>query len=116
MFGWFNTPQDNQESKIEIPQNSMHLHRELTVDDLASQSDAIAAMCLKKCLNDPDELDPNVGQRVCLRRCVDKMFSSVQYVNTVCSYLELKVNKFQDPQTPQTKQATLNSGIKTNNS
>ncbi len=110
MFGWFSGSEEKHEDKIEIPQNSLHLHRELTIDDLANQSDAIAAMCLKKCLNDPDEPDVNVGQRVCLRRCVDKMFSSVQYVNTVCGYLELKVNKFQaDSQNNQSTKATSNN-------
>lgn len=70
----------------------------LTVEELLNDSDKIASMCLKKCLNDADEPDLSTGQRVCLKRCVNKLASSVDYVNRIASYLELKVNRFQESQ------------------
>ena len=68
----------------------------LELDDLDKYKEQISVMCLKKCLNDPDEPSLNSAQRVCLSRCAYKVFSSVNYMNKVYGNLELKVNKFQE--------------------
>ena len=101
MFGWRKKEEDKkQEVTATVKTNA------LTVEDMQQHTDAIAVMCLRKCVNDADEPDLNAGQRVCLKRCANKIFSSVEYANRIAGYLELKVNRFQDLQAPQLNNTT----------
>lgn len=90
MFSWGRGNKVEEAIKPETPVSWL-----LEIDDLDQYKDRIAVMCIKKCLNDPDEPALNSAQRVCLNRCAYKFVSSVNYMNKACGFLELKVDKFQ---------------------
>lgn len=97
MFSW-NASKQEQSAKTDklLPQM-------LAPQDLSDYRDPIATMCLKKCINDFDEPDLNTGQRVCVRRCISKFTSSLEYMNRLTGFLELKVNNFQQAQQESTE-------------
>lgn len=96
MFSWSASKQDAV-SKPEMPVTQM-----LSPKDLKDYRDPLATMCLKKCINDFDEPELNTGQRVCIKRCISKFTSSLEYMNRLTGFLELKVNNFQHAQQDST--------------
>ena len=97
MFTWNKQPESQKDDIPQIVKVDSQSHQ-LTLDDLDHYSDNISALCLKKCLNDPEEPALNTAQRVCLHRCAYKMASSIHYMNKLCGYYELKVDRFQEVQ------------------
>lgn len=92
MFGRSdNKPKVTLESKIDRDDKD-----KLKLSDMRSYEEEIGVMCLKKCVNDIDEPDLSTSQRICMKRCVHKFATSLDYMNTISSYLERKVNKFQE--------------------
>ena len=107
MFSWGNSKQEQkpgnkEEKKPESNHSPSGLNNlsELVPNDMKQYRDEIAAMCIKKCLNDFDEPDLSTGQRVCLKRCVNKFANTLEFSNRLCNFLEHKVNKFQQMQPP----------------
>lgn len=89
MFSW------GRENKVEEKKTETPITYNLELEDLDSIKEKVAVMCMKKCLNDPDEPALTAGQRVCLSRCTYKVASSLGYMNKLYGHLELKVDRFQ---------------------
>lgn len=96
MFSWpSKTPPENKapsKTPAEDPFTSPDL---ISPEHLSPYREDLSSLCLNKCLNDVDTLDTSPAQRVCLNRCINKFMSSVEFMNRVAGYLELKVNNFQ---------------------